>query len=89
MRLHPEEFHIQMAATACVYNLTKGDVGQKIHPHTLKEVVHFTLAAMENFPNHLQVTNCVKRAVYVLKLIIFILFNDWPKVAKKHAIDVV
>ncbi|EFX71374.1 hypothetical protein DAPPUDRAFT_308901 [Daphnia pulex] len=54
MRLHPEEFHIQMAATACVYNLTKGDVGQKIHPHILKEVVHYTLAAMENFPNHLQ-----------------------------------
>lgn len=55
MRLHPEEFHIQMAATACVYNLTKGDIGQKIHPHVLKEVVHCTLAAMENFPNHLQV----------------------------------
>lgn len=60
MRLHPEEFHIQMAATACVYNLTKGDVGQKIHPHILKEVVHFTLAAMENFPNHLQVDKVCK-----------------------------
>lgn len=44
-----------MAATACVYNLTKGDRGQKIHPHILREVVHCTLTAMENFPNHLQV----------------------------------
>lgn len=55
MRQHPEEFHIQMAATACVYNLTKGDIGQKVHPHVLREVVQCTLAAMENFPNNLQV----------------------------------
>lgn len=57
MRLHPEEFHIQMAATACVYYLTKGDISQKIHPHVLKQVVHCTLTAMENFPNHLQVSS--------------------------------
>lgn len=64
MRLHPEEFHIQMAATACVYNLTKGDIGQKIHPHILKEVVHCTLAAMENFPNHLQVKTFFNQKKY-------------------------
>jgi Zyg-11 family protein len=54
MRLHPNEFSIQMAATACLYNLIKGEIGQKIHPHTLKQVVHLTLMAMENFPNNLQ-----------------------------------
>ena len=50
MRLHPEEFHIQMAATACVYNLTKGDIGQKVHPHILREVVHFTLVIIKEKP---------------------------------------
>ena len=55
MRLHPSEYHIQIAATACLYNLTKGEIGQKIHPRILKDVVHCTLAAMENFPNNLQV----------------------------------
>ena len=54
MRLHPNEFPIQKAATACLYNLIKGELGQKIHPHALQQVVHLTLAAMENFPNHLQ-----------------------------------
>lgn len=54
MRLHPVEFPIQMAATACLYNLIKGEIGQKIHPHRLKEVVQLTLTAMENFPNNLQ-----------------------------------
>jgi len=54
MRLHPSEYHIQIAATACLYNLTKGEIGQKIHPRILKDVVHCTLAAMENFPNNLQ-----------------------------------
>lgn len=54
MRAFPEEFHIQMAATACIYNLTKGEVGQKIHPHILREIVDCTLCAMESFPNNLQ-----------------------------------
>ena len=57
MRLHPSEYHIQIAATACLYNLTKGEIGQKIHPRILKDVVHCTLAAMENFPNNLQVSH--------------------------------
>lgn len=62
MKLHPEEFHIQMAATACLYNLTKGVIGQKIHPHTLKQVVECTLVAMENFPNHTQVFHVLSRS---------------------------
>jgi Zyg-11 family protein len=44
-----------MAATACLYNLTKGELAQKIHPKILKQVVELTLTAMENFPNHYQV----------------------------------
>ncbi|XP_066996742.1 protein zyg-11 homolog B isoform X2 [Anabrus simplex] len=54
MMLHPLQFGVQMAATACLYNLTKGDLAHKIHPKILKRVVELTLNAMETFPNHYQ-----------------------------------
>lgn len=44
-----------MAATACLYNLSKGEMGQKIHPLWLAKLVDLTLDAMQNFPNHQQV----------------------------------
>nr|CAD7266549.1 unnamed protein product [Timema shepardi] len=54
MQLHPQQFGLQMAATACLYNLTKGDLAQKIHPNILLRVVDLTLTAMETYPNHYQ-----------------------------------
>lgn len=54
MAQHPEQFGVQMAATACLYNLTKGDLAQKIHPRVLRSVVDLTLTAMDTFPNHYQ-----------------------------------
>ncbi|CAG5084820.1 Similar to Zyg11b: Protein zyg-11 homolog B (Mus musculus) [Cotesia congregata] len=54
MRAHPEEFKVQMAATACLYNLTKGELATKIHPFILKQIVDLTLTAMESYPNHYQ-----------------------------------
>ncbi|KAK6621766.1 hypothetical protein RUM44_001573 [Polyplax serrata] len=54
MALHPMQFAVQMAATACLYNLTKGELAAKIHPSILKDVVELTLTAMENFPKHYQ-----------------------------------
>ncbi|XP_057334079.1 protein zyg-11 homolog B-like isoform X1 [Microplitis mediator] len=54
MRAHPEEFRVQMAATACLYNLTKGELATKIHPFVLKQIVDLTLTAMESYPNHYQ-----------------------------------
>ncbi|KAK7864900.1 hypothetical protein R5R35_001989 [Gryllus longicercus] len=54
MMLHTQQFGVQMAATACLYNLTKGDLAYKIHPKILKRVVELTLTAMETFPNHYQ-----------------------------------
>ena len=30
---------LQMAATACLFNLSKPDLGAKIHPKILKEIV--------------------------------------------------
>ncbi|XP_012216425.1 protein zyg-11 homolog B-like isoform X2 [Linepithema humile] len=53
MREHPQEFRVQMAATACIYNLTKGELALMIHPSILKQIVELTLLAMESYPtNH-------------------------------------
>lgn len=54
MKRHSKSISIQMAGSACLYNLTKGKVGEKIHPSCLMRVVNATLNAMENFPNHQQ-----------------------------------
>lgn len=54
MRLHKEAFGVQMAATACLYNLTKGELAGKIHPRVLACVVDLSLVAMETFPNQYQ-----------------------------------
>lgn len=54
MTEHSKVLGIQMAATACLYNLSKSTLGQKIHPRWLKKIVTLTLAAMENFPRHQQ-----------------------------------
>ncbi|XP_064625443.1 protein zyg-11 homolog B-like isoform X2 [Lineus longissimus] len=48
---HPDHLSVQMAATACMYNLSKGERGASLHPKWLKEIVRLTMAAMENFPN--------------------------------------
>ncbi|XP_021353883.1 protein zyg-11 homolog B-like [Mizuhopecten yessoensis] len=54
MKSHPKQLGVQMAATACLYNLSKGDIGNKVHPSCLKHVVNLTLLSMDNFPNHQQ-----------------------------------
>ena len=38
-REYPTVFPIQMAATACLFNLSKSDLGAKIHPKILQEIV--------------------------------------------------
>lgn len=54
MAAHPEKFGVQMAATACLYNLTRGDLSKQIHPKALSRGVHLTLNAMECFPDEYQ-----------------------------------
>jgi Zyg-11 family protein len=56
MEAHPGLISVQMAATACLYNLTKGDLVHKIHRSILKQVVDLTLTAMEKFPSHYRVS---------------------------------
>jgi len=51
---YPTVFPIQMAATACLFNLSKADLGAKIHPRILREIVQADLDAMETFPQHQQ-----------------------------------
>lgn len=50
MKTAPHLLGIQLAATACLYNLTKGPLSSKIHTKWLKQVVDLTLQAMETFP---------------------------------------
>lgn len=43
-----------MAATACLYNLTRGDLSKNIHPKALSKGVNLTLFAMKTFPKEFQ-----------------------------------
>jgi len=54
MKAHPGDLGVQMAATACLYNLSKGELGQKLHPSWLGRIVSLTMEAMHHFPNHQQ-----------------------------------
>nr|XP_023021052.1 protein zyg-11 homolog B-like [Leptinotarsa decemlineata] len=54
MEAHSTVFGVQMAATACLYNLTRGELSKNIHPRTLSKGVHLTLYAMEYFPEEFQ-----------------------------------
>ncbi|XP_076256333.1 protein zyg-11 homolog isoform X1 [Rhynchophorus ferrugineus] len=54
MEAHSSRFGVQMAATACLYNLTRGDLSKNIHPKSLSKGVNLTLIAMESFPDEFQ-----------------------------------
>ncbi|XP_035699584.1 protein zyg-11 homolog [Branchiostoma floridae] len=45
---------VQMAASACLYNLTRHDISKRVPSRDLSDVVNLTLKAMEVFPNHQQ-----------------------------------
>ena len=49
---YPSVLNIQMAVTACLYNLCHGELATKLHPKILKAVVNTDLDAMETFPQH-------------------------------------
>ncbi|VEN53111.1 unnamed protein product [Callosobruchus maculatus] len=54
MESHLNKFGVQMAATACLYNLTRGELSKNIHPHTLSRAVDLTLAVMNMYPEEFQ-----------------------------------
>lgn len=49
MKANPKHLGVQMAASACLYNLTKNRLGESIHVTLLSKMVHLILQAMENF----------------------------------------
>ncbi|XP_044157430.1 protein zyg-11 homolog B [Bufo gargarizans] len=60
MRNHPTNLPVQLAASACVFNLTKQDLAAGMPVKLLADVTHLLLKAMKNFPNHQQLQkNCL------------------------------
>uniref|UniRef100_A0A8C9W516 Zyg-11 family member, cell cycle regulator n=1 Tax=Scleropages formosus TaxID=113540 RepID=A0A8C9W516_SCLFO len=60
MQNHPVTLHVQLAASACVFNLTKQDLAAGMPVHLLGTVTQLLLEAMRNFPNHQQLQkNCL------------------------------
>jgi len=55
MLRYSRDFGVQIAATACLYNLTKGEQALDLNLDLLKDVADVSLNAMERFPNYLQV----------------------------------
>lgn len=54
MKIHSVNLGIQMSGTACLYNLSRGKIGQRIHPKWFQEIVTVTLKAMEKFSTNKQ-----------------------------------
>ncbi|KAM6962880.1 protein zyg-11 homolog [Aplochiton taeniatus] len=60
MRNHPATLNVQLAASACVFNLTKQDLAAGMPVKLLGAVTHLLLEAMRTFPNHQQLQkNCL------------------------------
>lgn len=60
MSNHPATLNVQLAASACVFNLTKQDLAAGMPVRLLGTVTHLLLEAMKTFPNHQQLQkNCL------------------------------
>lgn len=55
MKNHPTTLNVQLAASACVFNLTKQELAFGIPVRLLGNVTQLLLEAMKTFPNHQQV----------------------------------
>lgn len=55
MKNHPSTLNVQLAASACVFNLTKQDLAAGMPVRLLSTVTELLLEAMRTFPNHQQV----------------------------------
>lgn len=55
MKNHPTTLNVQLAASACVFNLTKQDLAFGMPVCLLGQVTQLLLEAMKTFPNHQQV----------------------------------
>ena len=58
-----------MAATACLFNLSKAELSNSIHPKILKQIVKTDLDAMEAFPQHQQLQKNVLLTMYSYRIL--------------------
>ena len=68
-REYPNVFPIQMAATACLFNLSKTELSQQLHPRILREIVEVDLKAMETYPQHQQLQKNVLLTIYSYRIL--------------------
>uniref|UniRef100_A0A3B4FIP9 Zyg-11 family member B, cell cycle regulator n=1 Tax=Pundamilia nyererei TaxID=303518 RepID=A0A3B4FIP9_9CICH len=60
MKNHPSTLNVQLAASACVFNLTKQDLAAGMPVRLLSTITQLLLEAMRTFPNHQQLQkNCL------------------------------
>ena len=55
MSIHSSSQPVQMASTACIYNLTRSPVNAQIHVKGLAQIIRATMDVMSMFPNQQQV----------------------------------
>jgi Zyg-11 family protein len=65
MSIHSTLQSVQMASTACIYNLTRTPITEQIHVKYLAQIVQATMNVMEAFPKQQQVKN--QRVYFVCK----------------------
>jgi Zyg-11 family protein len=76
MSLHPNLQSVQMASTACIYNLTRTPITEHIHVKYLADIVQATMNVMATFPNQQQVK---KNKTKGERLILFC-FSSYKKI---------
>ncbi|XP_031551354.1 protein zyg-11 homolog B-like isoform X2 [Actinia tenebrosa] len=61
MEMHPQDLRMQMASTACIFNLTRSAKNQyDLHPTILGKIASLVLKAMSSFTNkHELIRNCL------------------------------
>ncbi|XP_043109599.1 protein zyg-11 homolog isoform X2 [Puntigrus tetrazona] len=103
MRHHTDSLHVQLVASACVFNLTVQELVLGMPLRLLGNVVQQLLTAMKNFPNHEQLqkncllTLCSDHILQVVpfdryeaaKLIMMLLGNREDQTVQRMAVAVV
>jgi len=74
---YPKTFLIQMAATACLYNLSKTELSTQLHPRILSQIVEVDMNAMENFPQHRQLQKNALLTIYSLRILQQVEFDKY------------
>lgn len=66
MATHSTLQSVQMASTACIYNMTRAPINEQIHVKCLAQLVQATMNVMATFPSHKQVNKFVDQCWLIL-----------------------